>query len=163
MQWERWRNLNAFGARLTRDDNVNLQFFAILFLSTALENEPDRRARAFHTQGPILDCDVPIAAQWIKHCGHVLIGSTPVSETWGKSGNLWKGKPGFSPERWHFWKQRFGEMREHDQVNEQTKEVAAEAYDLMVTYKKELRERDDSAPTSGWEGLRHAVLFKFSL
>lgn len=147
MLWERWRNLNAFGARLTRDGTVDLQFFAITFLSSALENEPDHRARAFHNQGPTLNCDVPIAAQWIKHCGHILIESTQVCDTWGKGGNLWKGKPSFSPERWQFWKQRFGEMREHDQVSEQTKEAAAEAYNLMVKCEKELRERDELAQT----------------
>ena len=128
-----WQSYNAFEARLTRDDILDCQYSAIMVLREALEEEPDARARAYHRQGPILDCHVPVAAEWIFRCGHVLYTSHKSFGAASKGGRLWKGAEGFSPERWQFWKQRFIAISEHDQVKEETKIVAREAERMMAT------------------------------
>ncbi len=129
---QRWCSLNAFEARLTRHSTCSRQYTALCALRGALESEPDPRSRAYHQQGPVLGLYVPVAAEWIFQCGHVLFASKESwdSESHGKG--LWKEKPGFSPERWQYWKQRFLAISEHDQASAETKQVAKEAAEQMA-------------------------------
>lgn len=125
---------------MTRDGTCDCQLSAIWALREALEEEPDPRARAYQHQGPVLDCYVPVAAEWILLCGRILFGSKKNFEAVFKGGRLWKGTGGFSLERWHFWKERFGVISEHDQVSEQTKQAAREAKDMMIKIENESKE-----------------------
>jgi hypothetical protein len=72
------------------------------------------------SQGPILNCNVAAAAEWIVHGGRALFRQITNEELSDKdlrstgSGSLYNGKAGPSPDRWRFWKQRFRELS--DQV-----------------------------------------------
>ena len=46
-------------------------------------------------------------------------------------GPLWKGKHGFSRDRWKFWRGRFGETAKKEDEPEHVKRVAREA-ELMM-------------------------------
>lgn len=126
-----WRNLHAFCARLTRDGTCHFVRYALWALRPALEDEPDSRAKAYQTQGPALDYYIPIAADWISQTGSVLFGCEEDSSSGDQGGRLWKGKPGFSVERWAFWKKRFGEVAVFEQCGEETRKVARETAVLM--------------------------------
>ena len=133
-----WRNVNAYAARLTRDGSVNLKGYGIRALASALEGEMvlahahahPPKVKSDFTPGPELDCRVAIAADWISLCGpSFLDNDEDVAD--GQAGPTWDGKAGSSPERWQYWKQRFGEISEHDQIDEQTRRVAKAAKDRM--------------------------------
>ena len=107
----------------------------------AFEVEPDKRAKAYHKQGPGLDVYVPLAVMWLFLCGNVIFvhcrrsGSSNQPGTgrprYNDAGRNWKGVDGFSIDRWNFWKRRIGEIKDHDQVSEKTKKVAAAGERLM--------------------------------
>lgn len=127
-----WYGLNAFAARLARDGTCDCQLYAIWAIREGLENKPDHRAEAYHVQGPVLDCHVAVAAEWIRQCGRAFYASTEDFGTAGAGGSQWKGKGGYCKERWQFWKQRFGEIAEEEQVNAQTRQMAQEAEKMMA-------------------------------
>ncbi|KAF9218234.1 hypothetical protein BS17DRAFT_638966, partial [Gyrodon lividus] len=113
---ERWQSFTAFIARLTRDKIQPEPLFAIWTLRDALEQEPDPRARAYHTQGPALDAQIPAAAEWIIVAGPVLYQfcqsedeAERAASDATKGGRNFKGQ-GLSLERWNFWKQRFAQV-----------------------------------------------------
>lgn len=87
-----------------------------------LSNDPSR-----------LDVQIPAAATWIR-----IIGKG-IYEMEGEIGNeydsfttSWKGKKGWSKERFAFWRERFQELGETKGIRERTREVAMEAGRLMI-------------------------------
>ncbi|MCJ1240958.1 hypothetical protein MMC14_008962 [Varicellaria rhodocarpa] len=62
---QQWQKLDGFTVRLTRGGTLRGEIYA-------LESEPDHRARAYHTQGPLLNHGVPAAAEWISIAGRKL-------------------------------------------------------------------------------------------
>ena len=131
-QW--WRNLNAFTAHLTSDGILNCKIYAIYALRDALEGQlAHRHSPRVNTDLlaiPALDCRVAIAADWIVRCGRVLFDH---HEDLGEvaPGPLWKGKSGSFLERWQVWKQRFGEIGEHDKIDAETRTLAREGKSAM--------------------------------
>ncbi|KAL1961897.1 hypothetical protein VTN77DRAFT_930 [Rasamsonia byssochlamydoides] len=122
-----WRSLNSFAARMMRTGLVQWTNFAIWTMRDALEQQ--------NPPGPVLDCAVATASEWIIHSHEVLFkqcangdfGSEGSQSTLG--GPLYNGNAGLSLDRWQFWKQRFRELSE--QVNGQVKQDAADAADNM--------------------------------
>jgi hypothetical protein len=52
-------------------------------------------------------------------------GKNMGSTLWGQiESELWKGKPGFSKERWTFWKERMERMSVREQSSDETREIA---------------------------------------
>jgi hypothetical protein len=50
----------------------------------------------------------------------------------GKGGPLWRGKHGFSKERWQLWKERFGDMsRTELEIGDEVRTSASEAVLMM--------------------------------
>ena len=59
-----------------------------------------------------LEIRIPAAGQWFIHASHVmLVNGKDMGDTlWGEiESELWKGKPGFSKERWAFLERENGE------------------------------------------------------
>lgn len=105
---------------------------------TALE-QPTKGCRSS------LNCAVEAAAEWIIHSGHFIFERLTVLGTDGKSGEgrgegdessrvsvgpLFTGKAGLTMERWHFWKQRFEEVR--NLLDAQAKKQASKAQMKMT-------------------------------
>ena len=137
---QRWRNVNAYMARLTRDGSVDLRYHGVMALTGALEGELVRAHAHAHahparveselTPGPALDSRVCVAADWISLCGPTLFEEKEdVASTLG--GPLWDGKPGLSRARWQLWEARFGAISEHDKIDDETRRVAREARQRM--------------------------------
>ena len=129
-------NFVAFSARLTQSGIADrAEHFSIHDFREAFEVEPDKRAKAYHKQGPRLDVYVPLAVIWIFLCGNVIFGHCrnpgTHNQSYNDAGKNWKGGNGFSVERWNFWKKRFGEIKEHEQASKKTKKLAAVGENLM--------------------------------
>lgn len=126
-----WRNLNAFAARLITAHCEDLILFGLWSLREALEKDHEKESMR------TLDGSVPAAAQWIFHAGPIIYecqDEIEPSDTRGdpmRGGDLWDGKHGFCRERWDLWKERFGWVEGREDVNEETRQVAAEALAAM--------------------------------
>ena len=129
----RQRNFVAFSARLTQSGLADrAEHFSIYYFRAAFEVEPDKRAKAYHKQGPGMDVYVPLAVMWLFLCGNVIFAHCRRSSNhpgtgrprYNDAGRNWKGGNGFSIDRWNFWKKRIGEIKDHDQASEKTKKVA---------------------------------------
>ena len=82
--------------------------------------------------------EVAMAAQWIVHSGEKLKGKLrpewPVVpyDRLTIGGPLFEDECGLTPERWAFWKQRFGEFSESlDGAEAETKQLCRRAVELM--------------------------------
>lgn len=124
-----WANMNYFFARITDKGLQDLSIYAIWALRDALEtdHQDDREATAAQKY----DAHVPAASAWITGAGRTLftkkVDLTPTDPKQGnpaKGGELWKGKPEFSQQRWLFWKERFASIAGMDNVREYTRNIA---------------------------------------
>ena len=62
--------------------------------------------------------------------GRDLAANSPL---WATRGKLWTGKPGYSRERWDFWKSRFFEAAARtSDLDEETKKISRSAAQAMV-------------------------------
>jgi len=116
------RNLHAFMARLTRD-GISICFYQALHaFSQALETaEPYLTTRTM---------DMLIVYDWLRLAGNKLMeaelkGSPGCGELWDKR------KPGFSQERWEFWKKRVEDIETDTGYEVQAREVAGNAESLL--------------------------------
>ena len=117
------RNLHAFMARLTRD-GISICFYQALHaFSQALETaEPYITTRTM---------DVLIVYDWLRLAGSKLMeaelkGSPGCGELWDKQ------KPGFSQERWEFWRRRLEDIEKDAGYEDQARETAGKAKDVLV-------------------------------
>lgn len=120
--------MNAFAARLTVSGIIDLKHMAVWALSTALEDAAQDSSSPSVNK---LDVWVPAAAQWILHAGRVISNTEEELGPITRGGRLWKGTPGFSKERWDFWKARFGWVQEQSEPSDETKKIAGEAVAAM--------------------------------
>lgn len=90
-------SLISFITRITASRRllpVKFDSYAISELSSALESNDIES----------LATDVPAAAQWIFHTGHLVYHLNHEYEPHGASGGpLWGGKRGFCVDRWNLW------------------------------------------------------------
>jgi hypothetical protein len=116
------RNLNAFMARLTRDGVSGCSYQALIAFSQALETpEPYTITRT---------TDVLIVYDWLRLAGRKLMAA----EIKGARvrGELWdKEKPGFSQQRWNFWRRRLLDIEGDEGYDVQTREVARTARNIL--------------------------------
>lgn len=108
-EFAKWKNLNAFVARLTSTDFAPWLTLPIWQLRMALEESP--------VKGSAMECRVWVASEWILRCAnlifHDLNSKEELDESTARSlrtGPLCDGKPPLSVERWKFWKKRFSEL-----------------------------------------------------
>ena len=125
----RWKNLNAFAARLTTAKCQDFLNFGLWSLRDALEQK--------QTDILSLDGHAPAAAQWMLHAGQAIFEceeEIKPSATGGdpyRPGELWSGKHGFCRKRWEFWKQRFAWVAEVGRLDNETRACAREAFMAM--------------------------------
>jgi hypothetical protein len=116
------RNLNAFMARLTRDGVSGCSYQALIAFTQALETlEPYTITRT---------TDVLIVYDWLRLAGRKLMAA----EIKGARvrGELWdKEKPGFSQQRWNFWRRRLLDIEGDEGYDVQTREVARTARNIL--------------------------------
>ncbi|ORY07926.1 hypothetical protein BCR34DRAFT_570288 [Clohesyomyces aquaticus] len=134
-----WSNVNYFVARLTKEGISEFWIYAIWAMRSGLEeNEVKNYAHVPAPPSRKLDAYVSAAAMWVFAMGRELYDKekdlTPTSPNQGNpgvGGDRWKGKAEFSKERWSLWKQRFGEVAEMQDVSDETRKIANEAFEAM--------------------------------
>ncbi|KAF9698560.1 hypothetical protein EKO04_003818 [Ascochyta lentis] len=131
-----WANLNFFYARVTEKGLLDLSIHAIWSMRTALENEVMDDAEGSAVQK--YNVHVPAAAAWVFGMGRALfdkeVDLTPSDRKFGnpaKGGELWKGKAGFSKERWALWKERLAVISKMENVSDKTKNISRDAIEAM--------------------------------
>lgn len=103
---------------------VDLRHMAIWSLRDALEERHRWNLKA-------LDGLVPGAVEWILKAGRLLRTADQQYGAAARPGPLFKGKEGFSPERWAFWKERFQWVQAQAGLHERTRGAAKQAEELM--------------------------------
>ena len=95
-----------FAALLYARGAVSWANFGLWQLRTALEED-----------GEFVELRVHVAAEWIDWAGHRLYGlckeTVELDEALARAlapGKLFKGKAGFTKERWTFWKSQFNQV-----------------------------------------------------
>ncbi len=80
----------------------------------------------------VLDGAVPGAAQWILRAGRLIRESDEELGQIALGGTLFRnGKPGFSRERWEFWKARFRWVQNQQGLRKSTTDLARQAAEVM--------------------------------
>ncbi|GAQ09484.1 hypothetical protein ALT_6805 [Aspergillus lentulus] len=123
-----WINLQAFTARLMSKCDPSLSLLGVWSLRSGLEEELSDNE---------LEGEVAAAAMWMVYGSENLFSQLADAvedeekERLMKPGTLYSGQGQLSPERWQFWKQRFGEMSQQIQVSYETTGVIRLAGEKM--------------------------------
>lgn len=137
-----WTNVNAFIAHLTDLEVADFLLYSVWAMREGLETEPTDDDRSHHRPATAItqqNALVPPAAVWILVLGKKLYDLTAADETleWGNAsggGPLWRehsDAPTLTRERWRFWKERLGILRNRETLSQETREIAAEAFRKM--------------------------------
>jgi hypothetical protein len=126
-----WLNLNAFAARLTASQVVDLSLYAIWTMRDALETPLGEIETASRDQ------TLRAAALWIELCGERLRSLEQVWEVHptkgdpARGGPLYNGPHGFCGQRWEFWRERFTSLGEEESLRVETRRVLSDAAGRM--------------------------------
>lgn len=131
-----WANVNFFWSHITAEGLLDLSMYAIWTMREALENEQQDDVEG--TAAQKYNVYVPAAAAWVLGMGRTLYRKekdlTPTDRRYGnpaKGGELWKGKPEFSKERWALWKERFAVVSKMEEVSDKTRDISKDALQAM--------------------------------
>ncbi|KAF7177977.1 hypothetical protein CNMCM7691_006617 [Aspergillus felis] len=123
-----WINLQAFTARLMSKCDPSISLLGVWSLRSGLEEE---------LSDTELKGEGAAAAMWMVYGGEILFSQLANGvqdeerERLMKPGTLYSGQGQLCLERWQFWKQRFGEISEQIQVDDETKWVIQLAKEKM--------------------------------
>ncbi|KAF4338432.1 hypothetical protein FBEOM_7701 [Fusarium beomiforme] len=127
----RWINLNGLAAYLTIENIYGGWYRALESIKLGLENGSRKEAQN------IIECFAPAAATWFILSSQQIyhICKENVLQDSSIRGQLWKGKSGYSLERWNFWRSRLVELRNHSLATDELREafLAAETAMKRVT------------------------------
>lgn len=139
-----WTNVNAFVARLTVSETSNFVLYGMWALRDALESKPGssashHRNASLATQQQLL---VTVAAVWIRIAGKYMYGfrsdkAVPKDvevrlDAREKKLPWWRGEETmFCTARWHFWRRRFEQEAQNEDVSEETRELAEKSAEII--------------------------------
>ncbi|KAK4206988.1 hypothetical protein QBC37DRAFT_393105 [Rhypophila decipiens] len=121
LKLDQWLNLNSFVARLHGSGAFTRNSFPLWQLIAGLEDDLAANAKGDCSPAEAADNRVAVACEYLIHTSPAMLeeslmetGDLIVNEEMRRSyagGVLFSGGPGFSTERWGFWKRRLGELR----------------------------------------------------
>lgn len=109
--------------------------------------------------GMIIDAHIRAGAQYIMHAGHWIYGCSyspgiasilfaPDAEAdEGDKRCIWHGPPGFTDERWDFWRERLTELREHPHILDSTRFFIDVSITAMWMAEQKVEEKGDRVYT----------------
>lgn len=114
-----WKNTNSFASHIVGDGFTEPLDLAFWELHESLENSS--------IQGPLLDCQAWVAAEWLINCSEPLLNKLTSGEVLStgesqslKTGDLYGNDLApLSLQRWNFWEKRLGELL-HDEAIQET-------------------------------------------
>ncbi|CZR55821.1 uncharacterized protein PAC_05709 [Phialocephala subalpina] len=119
---QKWSNFQAFSAACVTAKIMGMDnevFFALILIVNVLEKE---RTVAE------LEMNAPAVAQWLLLAGKSIFNQKAekcenADCAWDRESELWKGKRGYSRERWIFWKERWVVLAGMDGLCEEMRET----------------------------------------
>lgn len=135
-------NFQGFAARLTAEGVWDLSRLGVYRLRAVLEEGPDYYIAGYDKVGPHIDACILPAEVWISLSAKVILRFCRANGDGADrndlpGGEYWKGKEGFSVERWEFWKQRLDEIMVNKEVSEETRSVAKKMKEKMIATEAE--------------------------
>ncbi|KAK7935727.1 hypothetical protein PG985_001222 [Apiospora marii] len=129
-----WVNFHAFAARLNGKGVTDWWDIPLWMLRQGLEEDLSATPK-------LHDCHIMTAAQIIEHSGAIMFAtkvlpSEQLDDTDKRmfaAGSLFRGEPGYTPERWTFWSRRLREEAEKCWSDE-VKSTALRAARLMEVW-----------------------------
>lgn len=161
---QQYLNIYAFIAKLSANSTVEppaYQFPRCLAnLRNALESQPwtvdlkgteyEGFRNEYSSVRTYLAVELPPAVQWILHAGQWIWQGSKGDWHWWEETALdwsefdtwdgfpwpreWKGHLGFSRERWAFWKERFTAITELAEIDDDTRQLAAQGFEAMQRF-----------------------------
>jgi hypothetical protein len=147
-----WTSYNYLLARLDVDGLFNsLSSYGLWALRGALEqnfvDDDEEEASNPATRMKKLDANVPTAGVWILVAGKKMYGQEEDDDPKSKKIEvsfeeleerqyMWPYSAKFSKERWGFWRARFGDIADMEEVADETRRVAKETIDAMGKIEK---------------------------
>lgn len=131
---ESWTALNAFVARMEAGGLLNFDVYAVWALRSALEDWTPVPGAQDPLDADALNAAIPPAVVWILYAQDKIKELSQKGEEGDRvtrGGPRWTGPSGFSVERWNFWRQRFEEMSNRGDLNEEARALADRAYKSM--------------------------------
>jgi len=119
----RWRNFNAFEAKMLARDMFDCYKHPLWAFRDALEEEAHRhipRALA-----------VNIALDWLEIAGKQLFTLHVEQGRSSAGGTLWRGPTGYNARRWEFWAMRLEKLSEDDTIDAGTRARAAKGAETI--------------------------------
>ncbi|KAH8680438.1 hypothetical protein BGZ61DRAFT_481128 [Ilyonectria robusta] len=127
----RWKNLNGLVAYLTNERLYGGLYRALESIGMGIENSGGKEAQR------IVECFAPAAAVWFNLSSPQIYHACKENalDDSRSRGKLWKGKPGYSLERWGFWRSRLVQLRNSPLTSDELRGdyLAAEASMDRVT------------------------------
>jgi len=122
---QRWTNFHAFTATGAQAGVTKFDGTGLPVIIDALEHNTKIWERSSETIRQ-LEINVPAASQWFLHGSRHLLQLCRNEEKsyFREESELWKGKPGFSKERWEFWKERLAKLVTVEELSEGTRDLA---------------------------------------
>ncbi|MCJ1474494.1 hypothetical protein MMC13_003152 [Lambiella insularis] len=127
---QKWINFSAFSARVA---TANIAALDTIWGFFTIRDALEVRGQS----SKLLSMDTCAAANWILYAGKAIYQTknSMVSSHWSienaKETALWKGEPGFSRQRWAFWKERFHAVEETAEATEEAQTMARKAVKAM--------------------------------
>ena len=121
-------NLTSFNAHLFRDEVFDLDTWAIMTLSIALEKD-------YSGQSQLLDTLIPAAAEYILQTGPAVYKCDKDAIFAGPL--LEKAREKGSVERWGFWKEKFALAQDREDLKESTRATGKQVAEIMEKIEKE--------------------------
>ena len=126
-----WASLNAFTARVTAASVSNFESYGMWIFRHTLEQERITEE---------VDDNLPAAAMWIVYAGETVYHNNAARDYSDLPATyhppdvryLCQFNEPFSLERWGFWKERFGFLKDHEVLKQSTRDSAGEALGRMV-------------------------------
>lgn len=119
--------MNGLGAHLTIENLYGGWYRALESMKLGLENGTKREAQN------VIQCFAPATAAWFIPSSQQIYDKCKENALQDSSshGQLWKGKFGFSLERWAFWRSRFIELINHRLTTDELREIFLAAETAM--------------------------------
>ncbi|KAI1745278.1 hypothetical protein F4680DRAFT_455586 [Xylaria scruposa] len=139
-----WTNVNAFVARLTASETADFDNYAVWALSGALEEEIQHSSLHHDASDPTqLGLLLTVASVWIqiagkhlyeRHLGEEESGQGDVEVDLATRGTLPWTRSSFSNARWTFWRRRFAQEAQNQDLSGKVRDFAAKSAEIIDSF-----------------------------
>lgn len=120
---QRWTNFAAFSAMLASSGVFGEDFGLVSGLAVIVAGLEKKSPTMWERE-----TNLPAALQWLIRASKVIHRDGGRMGTgWDFGSEMWNGRPGFSQERWKFWKDRLEEIQKDGAIIEEVQQLSRTA------------------------------------